>query len=518
MILEPARRARRERWTSHRQDTNDGWTLWIAVPVAIAGGALTSLGFPASDLSPLALIGVAAGLAAMGGAGTARRGALIGFVYGLAFTGIVFSWTLELEVVAYLALAPAQAAFWAITGAGVAAARRVGPLGWTVAAAATWTLVEALRARQPLGGFEWGQLGLTAAELPVRSAAAVVGTLGLTGLLVAVAAGVVALVRERDRGWVRASVPLLLAVAATAGVGLLGTQDWTEPAGELEVGIVQMDPPCPGEYAVDCPGLRETTLTRHIEGTDELDGDVDLLLWGEGTLRGASPMDAGADLHTRMGELPAPLLTGVTSPEGEGRFYNRNVLLDTDGTVVDAYAKQHPVPFGEYVPLRPLLGWVGDVGRLVPSDMVRGTTPGLHEVPRGEAELGSAVSWEVTFARLVRDTARGSDAVVTLTTQVSYGQAPVSDQLLQAAQLRAAETGRAMAVAAATGRSTVIAPGGEVGEVTALFAGDTMTTTMELREGATPFLRYGEWPVIGVAAVLALVIALVARARAQRLV
>lgn len=517
MSLEPARGRRGSRGGLGHAEP-DAWSQWLTLPVALVGGAITSLGFPASDLAPLALIGVAAGLAAFAGAGTARRGAFAGFVYGLGFGGVVFSWTLDLEIIAYVGLVPAQAAFWAITGAVTArAAGRLGALGWTLAVAATWTLVEALRARQPLSGFEWGQLGLAAAELPVRPAAAVVGTLGVTGLLVALSAAVVAAVRHRELGLVRAGWPVVLVAAVTAGVTALGTQEWTEPTGELDVAIVQVDDPCPGEYAVDCPGLREQLLRGHLEGTADLASDPDLLLWGEGVLRGDTPEEVGTALVDAAGTLPAPLLSGVTSPVGDHSFYNRNVLFDPDGAVLDAYAKRHPVPFGEYVPLRPVLGWAGDVGRLVPTDMVRGAVPGHLTMPGSEGSLGSVVSWEVTFARLVRDTAMETNAVVTLTTQASYGEAPVSEQLLQAAQMRGAETGRSIAVAATTGRSTIIAPDGQRGPDTALFAADTLEHPMELRTGSTPFLRYGEWPVIAAAAALALASGAVARLRSEHL-
>ena len=450
----------------------------------------------------MGLAGAAVGLAAMARARTASRGALVGLAWGLGLAALLFRWTLELDPLAYAALAPAQAAFWAATGAGVARLASLGPGWWVLGSAGVWTLVEALRGRVPFGGFEWGQLGLATADLPVRHAAAVLGSLGSTGLVVALAAGLASLAASRGSWRDRRSWRALgAAVGALAGVAVVGTLPWTTTHGDLHVAIVQVDDPCPDEFAVDCPGLREEIMRALAEGTEELQAQPDLVLWGEGALRGDTPDDAGARLVEAHGSLPAPLLAGTNSPEPPGGFHNRNVLYDPEGRALDWYGKRQPVPFGEYVPFREVVGGLADVGRLVPSDMVPGQDISGIRLPAedGEVVLGSVVSWEVTFARLVRDAAAAGDMVATLTTQASYGTAPVSDQLLGAAQVRAVETGRAMVVAATTGRSTIIHPDGTRDETTALFAADALEGTVELREGATPYALWGDWAAIAVA-------------------
>lgn len=473
-------------------------SLPLRLVVAAAGGGLTTLAFPPTALAPAAVLGPALGLWAAGIAARAREGGLVGLAWGLAFGFTLFTWTLELHVAAYLALAPVQAVFFAALGAGVAWLAPLGAGWWLLGSAGLWTLVEALRGRVPLGGFEWGQLGLALADVPVRHAAAILGALGATGLVAGVAAGLAGLARTpgawRGAGPLRA---LAAAVAALVGLALLGTVPWTSPRGELDIAIVQTDDPCPGAFSVDCPNVRERTQDGLLEEGERLEATPDLLLWGEGSLRGDDPDDAGRRLLERTGAaLPAPLLAGITSPVPPDRFDNRNVLYTAEGEAVAWYAKRQPVPFGEYVPFRAQLGWIGEVGRLVPRDMVRGGEAAPLAVPDADAELGSVVSWEVTFARLVRDAALVGDAVVTLTTQASYGTAPVSDQLLGAAQLRAVETGRAQIVAATTGRSAIIEPDGSREGTTALFAADHLEGTIALRQGRTPYLWWGDLPAI----------------------
>lgn len=425
-----------------------------------------------------------------------RAGALAGALWGAAFIGTLVTWMLELHVAAYVALVLTQTAFFALIGAGVAWLSPIGTVPWVLGAAGLWTIADALRARLPLGGFEWGGLGVGLAPVGLRSAAAIVGALGLTGLVVAVAAALARLGSGADlRRGLRTLAAALAALALTA---LLGALPWTSVAGEVDVAIVQTDDPCPGEFSVDCPNVRERTQDGLIAEGDNLSLTPDLLVWGEGTLRGDDPDDAGRLLLERVGDLEAPLLAGITSPVPPALFRNRNVMFDTDGRPQAYYDKRQPVPFGEYVPWRDALGWIGDVGRLVPSDMVRGvaavpiTLPEVVREDGAEVTLGTVVSWEVTFARLVRDAAREGEAVATLTTQASYGTAPVSDQLLGAAQLRANETGRAQIVAATTGRSAVLHPRGDMAGPTALFAADHLETVVELREGSTPYLWWGD--------------------------
>jgi apolipoprotein N-acyltransferase len=458
---------------------------------ALPAGALTAAAFPPYELLPVGLVGLLAGLWVWRSASCRLAAAVRGLLFGLGLFGTLLMWSTRFGMAAYMGLTLSQALFpavaWALVGG-----RRLPGGRWWVAAAGGWVLAELARSRWPLGGFEWGQLGHTAGDLPLTAAAAAVGSIGVSGVIVGLGAATVVTVQLGDCS-TRRLTPLALAAVVALGLSGVGSVPWTQPAGELTVGIVQADPPCPERPAVDCPRQQELLLERFVDGTRQLDERVDVLLWGEGALDGLHPAEAGAEVRDRTGALPAPLLAGVTTHAGVGRFYNRNVLFDMEGTVVASYAKRHPVPFGEYVPARSLLAPVGDVGRLVPSDMVRGTEVGRIPTPAGP--VGTVSSWELSIAREVRDAGGAGNAVVTLTSQASYGTDPVSDQLLAIARLRARELQKSMVVAATTGQSTVIGPRGELTQRTRLFAADSLVATVPLRAGATPYGRTGDWPV-----------------------
>ena len=494
-----------------------GRRLGLAGLAGLAGvaGATTALAFAPWKIIVMALAGPALALWSFRRCDRPWAGAGAGLAYGLAFTFLAYHWMLELDLVAYVVLSVLQAGFWAILGAVAAWAARLGSARWLVIVVATWTLIEGARARFPISGFEWGQLGLSTAGTVLRRGAAVVGTLGLTGLLVAVAAALVVVAWDRTA---RSAVPLAASGIAVAVVTALGALSWTTPGGTLQVALVQADVPCPGAFAQDCPGYTDVLLDTYVARTSALDAVPDLVLWGEDALRSGETLEqVGERFVADFGPLPAPLLAGTATPAGPGRFLRWAALFDVDGTALDGYAKRRPVPFGEYVPLRSVLGGISDVGRLVPSDLVPGTdsAPVALPVNGDTVRLGTVVSWEVTFSRLVRDVAAEADGLATLTTVSSYGTTAASDQLLGTAQLRAAELQKPMAVAATTGRSAVISPTGEITVETGLLTADDVIGEMSLRGGLTPFGRTGDVPVV-VLALGAVLLAAAGRRRALK--
>lgn len=474
----------------------------VTVLAAVAGGAATTLAFAPARVVAFAILGPAIGLWAFAQARTARRGAVAGLAYGLAFTFTGYLWLLGLDLIAYVALSLLQAVFWALTGAVTARIAHLRSVWWVAGVAATWTLVEALRARFPAAGFEWGQLGLSSAETVLRRGAAIVGTLGLTGLLVAIAAGVAVIALDRRP---RSVVPLAVSAVVLSAVVALGSVMWTAPGDTLHVAVVQADSPCPDSFAEDCPDHSERLLDSYVAETATLSSTPDLIVWGEDALLAGTSLDAvGRDFIEHFGPLPAPLLAGTATPADPGRFFRQAALFDRDGTSLGAYAKRELVPFGEYVPFRSVLGGVSDVGRLVPIDIQPGrdTSPVTVPTAGNPALLGTVVSWEVTFSRLVHDVARHANGLATLTTVSSYGRSAAPEQLLDAAQMRAAEHQKPMVVSATTGRSAIILPTGETVATTALLQADSMTGSMPLRSGLTPFGRTGDLAVIALAGVV----------------
>lgn len=482
-------------------DRNGTGAAWRVVG-SFAGGAVAAGALPPFDVAVLVLVGPAVGVLLARRARSWSGATAVGISWGVGYFLPVLAWSGRFGPVPWALLSASQALFFAPVAWAAWRTRHRRPAPAVVATAAVAVLAEALRTRVPLGGLEWGQLGVSAHGLPLRPAAAAVGTLGVSALIIAIGAALAILAASLRHGSAWKALATTLVVAATFAA--LGGVSWTRAAGSLDVAVVQTAAPCPGRAAVDCPNEKAQLLEALAASTASLEGSPELIVWGEGVLSAPTPTAAGRELVAVTGTLPAPLLAGVTSPAPEGTFFNRNVLFDTDGTVLDVYAKRQPVPFGEYVPARRLLGGIREVGRLVPRDMRRGGPPST--LAFGDAEFGTVSSWEVSFSRLVRDVAANSRAIFVLTTQATYERGAVSDQLLRAAQLRAAELQRSVVVAATTGRSVAIAPDGTRGPTTRLYGSDILQGTVELRTGATPFSRAGEAPLVIAALAGALVV------------
>ena len=132
---------------------------------AAAAGGLLVAAFPPYGIWPLAIVSVAAFSLVTRGV-RARRGAWVGFVYGLAFFVPLLSWTgIYVGPAPWLLLAAAEAAFLAALGAGLAVTARLP--GWPLWGAALWAAQEAARDRGPFGGFPWGRLAFAQAESPL---------------------------------------------------------------------------------------------------------------------------------------------------------------------------------------------------------------------------------------------------------------------------------------------------------------------------------------------------------------
>ena len=454
-------------------------------------GVVTALGHPPYSAPAAAVAGLTGAVAVLRGS-ERTLAAVGGIVYGLGLFGTLLSWTGRFGAAALIAVVVSQALFFAPVGVAASSARR----GWpsVVLPAAALTLAEAARARWPLGGFEWGQLGYVWHATPVRSLAAVVGVLGLTALTATVAAAL-ALLARRGR-WRLGRVGAVAAVAAVGSVAASVT--WTVPAGGIDVAVFQVAPVCDGPV-VTCEAEDERLLDAFVEETRTASRWPDLVVWGEGALSDTTVELAGPPAVAAAG-IRSELLAGVTAPAGDGGFVNANALYDAEGRLLARYDKRHPVPFGEYVPLRAVLGGLSAVGALVPADMVRGTEPG--RLPLHATTLGTVSSFEASFSREVRAAAADPDvqAVMVLTSASSYGRSAASDQFLAMAQLRAAELQKPVVVAATTGRSAMFDPNGRRVAVTGLLQPAVMDARVPLRSGTTPFGRAGDAPVASAAA------------------
>ena len=433
--------------------------------------------------------------------------AAAGLAFGGAFFGLLIPWLAELGVIAFIPPLVVLSFFPAIYAVFMARSAELSAYRWFVRAVGGWALMEWIRVRWPLGGFGWGMAGYPLSEWsPPRAAARWIGASGWTVLVVAAAAALALLAVNRTRN--AESLRLTGGVVGVVGIMLIGGLLWPPQVdGELvRVAVVQGNNPCPGEH---CPNERHQIYQNHLRITRTLaPGSVDLVVWPEGSTGSwtADPINAPEVAETMGAEaarIDAVLLAGGDRPLNDTHWVNANVVFDQSGQIVGEYHKQHPVPFGEYVPGRGWFGWVEEL-EAVPRDMIPGDGPLLWDL--GFGPFGSVISFEGSFARYGRETAKqGAGLLILATSQESYPYSVASDQFIGITRMRAAELGMPLIHTAVTGRSTIITPSGETGPQTALaeealLLGEVRTRT----SGPTLYVRLGDWvQVLAIAALVA---------------
>ena len=474
--------------------------------LAVAGGVLCDTAFPGLGWWPAAFFAVAV-LALALGRDSARWNFLVGFVFGLAFFLPQILWA-ELAVgpVPWLALSAAEAGFVGLFGAAWSWARRGvviwGHARWQVPAAAVlWVGLEEARSVMPFGGFPWGRLAFSQADSPLARFAWLGGA-PLVSFLVVVVGMLLAVALRRlrllDVG--TASGAFVLAML-TLGAGWLVPLDTAAQDGRLEVGAVQGDVP---DLGLDSFDQARQVLDNHVAGTRALlgtvaPGELDLVLWPENGADYDPRTDAetGRAVAAVAREVDAPLLLGTLEYPPTGGRLNIAMLWDPQRGPIETYAKQHPAPFAEYIPMRQIARLFSPEVDRVRTDMIPGTRVGLIpvEVPRLDRTVGVAdvICFEVAYDDIVRDAvAAGGEILVVQTNNATFGRTDESTQQLAMSRLRAIEHGRATVQISTVGVSAVISPSGVVTQQTELFTPAQLVASLPLRTTLTPATQYGD--------------------------
>lgn len=344
-------------------------------------------------------------------------------------------------------------------------------------------------------GFPWLSLGYGQIDGPLAAWAPVAGVHGLS-LVVVLCAGALALLLTGPN---RARLAALAVLAVAGGTtALLTGRDWTAPAGEpLDVALVQ------GGISQDRKWLLEeleTTKALFRDLTLELD-EADLIIWPEAAIPALAHEEE--DFLRSLGELMKArnqeLILGIlTFDFGTGEF--RNSLL-TIGESTGVYHKRHLVPFGEYFPVPDFIRNVLRLMNLPYTDIAPGLEGQRPLRARGVA-LAPSICYEDAFGDELRDFLPEAGLLVNLSNDGWFGDSIAPHQHLQMARFRALESGRYMLRSTNTGITAVIDPRGVIVGQGEQFKAVVVTATVQPRKGATPWVRFGNWPVLAACVLL----------------
>lgn len=433
-----------------------------------------------------------------------RRAVLRGYLFGLGMFGFETSWVYislhyygGASVVAGIVLSALAAAFYALFPmlAAFIMVTLVRTRSFVVMAVvwpAIWILVEWLRAWFVFG-FPWIQLSSSLLDSPLAGYFPLIGGYG-SGWLAASTAGLVVYLLRAQRDTINRKIVAVLAIITivwSAGL-LLTSKQWTTPLGEpFTVALLQ------GNIAQETkwePDQKASIIRTYVQLIED-NWDADLIVWPE-TAVPAYYHDM-QDFYAQLAELgqqhQTDLLIGTLLGDDKTEQYYNAVVIP--GKQTQVYRKRHIVPFGEYLPLQPISGWIAHFLDMPMANVSAGT---------GEQTLLHAVGMPLVTTICYEDSypagtlAGMPDAayIVNVSNDTWFADSIAPHQHLQNARMRSLETGRYTMRATNNGMTAIIDPAGIVIKQAEQFKTTVLKAQVQGMQGATPYVNIGDAPVL----------------------
>ena len=444
---------------------------WV-IPVAVAGFVLTTRGQ------------------------SLRRAFVVGLCFGASFYLTHIFWMRAVGIPAWLALSLLETLFYGVTGSLSALLQR--HRLWPLWFAAAWTAVEVWRSGWPLGGMPWGRLAFGVVDTPAAEALPYAGAVGVSFLLALLGALLAWLVAgPGNRRTAAAGLVALLGLFAVPAL-----LPWTAHAdGHLTVAAVQGDVPGNGDDILY--DFRQVTQN-HVDATIDLARQVDdgtaqrpdLVVWPENSTAVDPFNDAqtNAAIRAASSAIGVPILVGAIVDGRDRQVLNQGIVWDPQTGAGDRYTKWHPVPFGEYIPLRSVFTRYNFFDRLreVGRDMLSGTRREPLDVHG--VKVADAICFDIAYDDgLTAQLRNGAQLLVVQSSQATFIHTDQTDQQFAITRLRAMETGRWVAVATTNGISGLIAPDGQVIDTADKRTRAVLVGQLGLTSQLTPAIRIGQW-------------------------
>ncbi len=354
---------------------------------------------------------------------------------------------------------------------------------------ALWVVSEWTRAWF-LSGFPWLNLGYSQSDSFLSGLAPLFGVYGVSWLVMFMAALLACLYHYKGRQ----ALAFVLSLALLSMTSWsLAQVNWTRATRDhVAVALIQAAIPQELKWR---PELREQSLELYMALSAPY-WDNELVIWPETAIPAFSY--SVVDFIKKLNDLTqtkhSTFLSGIPSADPETTDLYNSVVMLSDGKTT-WYRKQHLVPFGEYLPLKPLLGVILDFLKIPMSDF----SPGERKAPLLLAKnipIGISICYEDTFGEEVIRALPEAKVLVNVSNDAWFGDSLAPHQHLQMARMRALESGRYMLRATNTGISAVINEKGKIVARSPQFEAVALSANISLFEGSTPFVIWGNIPVV----------------------
>ena len=474
--------------------------------LALLAGAASAFAFQPFALGPLMVLAFAGLCEMIARAPTLRRALLIGWGFGVGQFCVGLNWiatafTYQHAMPAWLGwvavvLLSLYLAVYPMIAAGLAwrfgRGRRV---ALVLALAGGWAISEWLRATI-FTGFAWNPVGAVLVDTPLLRASGAVGTYGLSALVVLIGGAL----------WLAAKARAKAVAGIAAGIVLVALVPMPKIAAPSVIRPVRIVQPNIGQQDKWREGFDRVAADRLASLSIVGRPVSELVFWPEAAV--TDPLEdgrAGSEAFVTDQRLQATrtlgpddlLLTGGLSFSARDRrtvdgATNSVFVLGPLGRVFGRYDKAHLVPYGEYLPMRPVLSAIG-LSRLAPGDIDFAAGPGPRTItlPGNWGKVGFQLCYEIIFSGDVVDRHNRPDFLFNPSNDAWFGRWGPPQHLAQA-RLRAAEEGIPVIRSTPTGISALVgADGSLMAALPWRRAGTSRATLPAPAIGLTPFARFG---------------------------
>jgi apolipoprotein N-acyltransferase len=489
-------------------------TVFTLIAIAVVGALTAYLSFAPIGWWWFAFIGMGALAYLVREAKSVKVGALIGFAFGLGYfiagvswvhismhefgnMPLALAWFSAVLFCAYLAIYPMLACAF------TAWAKPKSQFFFAFVFACAWTFTEYLRAHL-FTGFEWLTLGMSQAPSGIVLAAQLFGAFGTSFLIVFFASIAFEFVRfvsakeakspDRDdesMGVAPLALSIGLSIAPVLVLSIVGAVDFPStktPASRVSLLQGNIEQSLKWD-----PARFQSTLDTYERLVREAKGELIILPeTAIPTLLHRVPPEYIERLQTIAKEKNANLVIGVPIEE-KGKYYNAAISLGVEPS--QQYRKVHLVPFGETMPLQGVLGWFYRNLQIPMSNFAAGDPQQPLMKLNGQV-LGISICYEDAFARDVHRTLPDATLLVNISNDAWFGKSAAAEQHLQLAQMRAIEFARPMVRANNTGITAVIDAKGRVTQRIDSWQTGILETTVQGAKGYTPYMVWGDLPIL----------------------
>ena len=485
---------------------------WRSALPALGCGAVAALGFAPLSWFPLTLLGLAA-LFTFWSTCTRRRDAVLtGFFFGLGFFLVGVSWVfvslytyghmpLLLAALATFLFCAYLALFPAMAGWIVAKSSRQPMFKLILLGPAAFVATEWLRGWL-FTGFPWLAIGYTQAPGGWLAGFAPVGGVYAVSWLLAISAGLIALLWHfrRDRSMPLKAITFALLAVIWVGGALLQRIELSQPYGEpVKVALLQGNVPQDVKWEA---GSRAAMLEQYRQMA--LKSDARIVVFPETALpmfADQIPREYLRSLLEHADARRVDFLLGSVERGSDGSnggafdYYNSVISFGTGKR--QSYRKTHLVPFGEFIPLG--FKWVLNVLKIPLTDFASGGTDQKPLDIAGQ-RVAANICYEDAFGEEIIRQLPAATLMVNVSNVAWFGKSWAADQHFQMSQMRSIETSRWMLRATNTGVTGAIDEKGRAVAVLPQFTTDTLIVAAQGRRGTTPYVVVGNWPILGVLA------------------